>query len=61
MISFKEFINEEMKLVNGKLAMTSKKTGKVLAYYKGQHKHSDRWFTSQNKKEDYAPPITVGE
>ena len=40
---------EVLKQVDGKWALVSKKTGKPLAYYKGEGKPSDDWFAKQEK------------
>lgn len=48
-----ESIDEVLKQVDGKWALVSKKTGKPLAYYKGEGKPSDEWVASQEKRIQY--------
>lgn len=44
---------EVLKQVDGKWALVSKKTGKPLAYYKGEDKPSDDWVAKQEKRIQY--------
>ena len=44
---------EVLKQVDGKWALVSKKTGKPLAYYKGEGKPSDDWVAKQEKRIQY--------
>lgn len=44
---------EVLKQVDGKWALVSKKTGKPLAYYKGEGKPSDEWVAKQEKRIQY--------
>ena len=48
-----ESIDEVLKQVDGKWALVSKKTGKALAYYKGEGKPSDEWVASQERRIQY--------
>ena len=48
-----EQIDEVLKKVDGKWAIVSKKTGRPLAYYKGEGKPSDEWFRDQEKRIQY--------
>jgi len=48
-----ESIDEVLKQVDGKWALVSKKTGKPLAYYKGDGKPSDEWVSSQERRIQY--------
>jgi hypothetical protein len=48
-----ESIDEVLKQVDGKWALVSKKTGKPLAYYKGEGKPSDEWVASQERRIQY--------
>ncbi len=48
-----EIIDEVLKQVDGKWALVSKKTGRPLAYYKGEGKPSDDWIASQEKRIQY--------
>jgi hypothetical protein len=48
-----ESIDEVLKQVDGKWALVSKKTGKPLAYYKGDGKPSDEWVASQERRIQY--------
>ena len=48
-----EIIDEVLKQVDGKWALVSKKTGRPLAYYKGEGKPSDEWIASQEKRIQY--------
>ena len=48
-----EGINEELKQVDGKWALVSKKSGRPLRYYKGEGKPSDEWVKSQEKSVQY--------
>lgn len=44
---------EMLKQVDGRWAVVSKKTGKVLVYYKGEGKPSDEWFAAQERRIQY--------
>ena len=48
-----EQIDEVLKKIDGKWAIVSKKTGRPLAYYKGEGKPSDEWFRDQEKRIQY--------
>lgn len=48
-----ESIDEVLKQVDGKWALVSKKTGRPLAYYKGEGKPSDEWIASQERRIQY--------
>lgn len=48
-----ESIDEVLKQVDGKWALVSKKTGRPLAYYKGEGKPSDEWVASQERRIQY--------
>lgn len=48
-----ESIDEVLKQVDGKWALVSKKTGKPLAYYKGEGKPSDEWVAGQERRIQY--------
>ena len=48
-----EIIDDVLKQVDGKWALVSKKTGRPLAYYKGEGKPSDEWIASQEKRIQY--------
>lgn len=53
MMTLKEYIqhlDEVLKLVDGKWALVSKKTGRPLAYYKGDGKPSQEWVSSQERR-----------
>lgn len=58
MITFSEYLANEplaemLKRVDGKWAFVSRKTGKVLAYYKGEGKPSDDWVAKQERRVQY--------
>lgn len=53
MITFKEYLSEVLKQVDGKWSVVSKKTGKPLVYYKGKGKPSDEWFAKQERRINY--------
>jgi hypothetical protein len=44
---------EVLKQVDGQWALVSKKTGKPLAYYKGEGKPSDDWIAKQERRIQY--------
>ena len=44
---------ETLKLVDGRWALVSKKTGRPLRYYKGEGKPSDEWIAQQEKEIQY--------
>ncbi len=44
---------EMLKQVDGKWALVSKKTGKLLRYYKGEGKPSVEWVAQQEKEIQY--------
>lgn len=46
-------ILETLQQVDGKWALVSKKTGKSLAYYKGEGKPSDEWVAQQERRIQY--------
>lgn len=46
-------IIETLQQVDGKWALVSKKTGKVLVYYKGEGKPSDEWVADQERRIQY--------
>lgn len=46
-------IIETLQQVDGKWALVSKKTGKPLAYYKGEGKPSDEWVADQERRIQY--------
>ena len=48
-----ESIDEVLKQVDGKWALVSKKTGRPLAYYKGEGKPSDDWVADQERRIQY--------
>ena len=48
-----EEIEETLKMVDGKWAIVSKKTGRPLVYYKGEGKPSDEWFRDQERRIQY--------
>ena len=48
-----EIIDEVLKQVDGKWALVSKKTGRPLAYYKGEGKPSDEWVANQERQIQY--------
>ena len=48
-----EEIDEVLKMVDGKWAIVSKKTGRPLVYYKGEGKPSDEWFKDQERRIQY--------
>lgn len=58
MISFLEYrahcrLHEMLKQVDGRWAFVSRKTGRVLAYYKGEGKPSDEWVAKQERRVQY--------
>lgn len=58
MISFLEYCNhrwlhEMLKKVDSRWAFVSRKTGRVLAYYKGDGKPSDEWVAKQERRVQY--------
>lgn len=58
MVSFREYCNrnalhEMLKQVDGRWAFVSRKTGRVLAYYKGEGKPSDEWVAKQERRVQY--------
>jgi hypothetical protein len=58
MMSFHEYLNrsdlqEMLKRVDGRWAFVSRKTGRVLAYYKGEGKPSDAWVAKQERRVQY--------
>ena len=58
MMSFREYLNrsdlqEMLKRVDGRWAFVSRKTGRVLAYYKGEGKPSDAWVAKQERRVQY--------
>ena len=48
-----EEIDEKLKMIDGKWAIVSKKTGRPLVYYKGEGKPSDEWFRDQERRIQY--------
>lgn len=46
-------ILETLQQVDGKWALVSKKTGRPLAYYKGEGKPSDEWVAQQERRIQY--------
>jgi len=46
-------IIETLQQVDGKWALVSKKTGRPLAYYKGEGKPSDEWVADQERRIQY--------
>jgi hypothetical protein len=44
---------EVLKQVDGQWALVSKKTGKPLAYYKGEGKPTDDWIAKQERRIQY--------
>lgn len=48
-----EDITETLQQVDGKWALVSKKTGRPLAYYKGEGKPSDEWVADQERRIQY--------
>lgn len=54
MITFKSYITEVLKKVDGKWALVSKKdSSKVLQYYDGEGKPSDEWVNKVEKRVNY--------
>lgn len=58
MLTFTEYLAyiplvEMLKQVDGKWAFVSRKSGKVLAYYKGEGKPSDEWVAKQERRVQY--------
>lgn len=54
MISFKQYIYEVLRKVDGRWALVSKKDqDKVLQYYKGTGKPSQEWVDSVEKRVQY--------
>lgn len=58
MIKFSQFLketelHEHLKKVNGKWAIVSKSTGRVLRYYDGEGKPSDEWVKEQEREIHY--------
>lgn len=58
MITFLEYLapcvlHETLKQVNGRWALVSKSSGRVLAYYKGEGKPSDEWVAKQERRIQY--------
>ena len=43
-------LGEELRQVDGKWALVSKKTGKPLRYYKGEGKPSQEWVDQQERE-----------
>lgn len=52
-LEYKIQLKEELKQVDGRWALVSKKTGKPLRYYKGEGKPSDEWVKKQEKSIQY--------
>lgn len=55
MVSFTEYctptlITEVLKQVDGRWALVSKTSGRVLAYYKGEGKPSEEWVAKQERR-----------
>lgn len=50
---FGPIIDETLRQVDGKWALVSKKTGRPLAYYKGEGKPSDEWVAEQERRIQY--------
>jgi hypothetical protein len=50
---FGPVIDETLQQVDGKWALVSKKTGRPLAYYKGEGKPSDEWVADQERRIQY--------
>lgn len=46
-------IIETLQQVDGRWALVSKKTGRPLAYYKGEGKPSDEWVADQERRIQY--------
>lgn len=46
-------IIETLQQVDGKWALVSKKTGRPLAYYKGEGKPSDEWVAKEERRIQY--------
>lgn len=46
-------LGEELRRVDGKWALVSKKTGKPLRYYKGEGKPSQEWVDQQEREIQY--------
>ena len=54
MMTFKAYISEVLKQVDGKWALVSKKNPKkVLQYYKGDGKPSQEWVDSVERRVQY--------
>jgi hypothetical protein len=53
MKTYKEFMTEILKQVDGKWAIVSRSKGKPLAYYKGEGKPSDEWVSKQERRIQY--------
>ncbi len=54
MISFKQYISEVLKKVDGKWALVSKKdSSKVLQYYDGEGKPSQEWVNKVERRIQY--------
>jgi hypothetical protein len=58
MLLFREYVThvwlqEMLKKVKGRWAFVSRKTGRVLAYYKGEGKPSDAWVAKQERRVQY--------
>lgn len=54
MVSFKRFIHEELKKINGRWALVSKKDPyKVLQYYDGEGKPPASWINKVEKRINY--------
>jgi len=49
----KKYLSERLAKVDGKWALVSKKTGRPLAYYKGEDKPSDEWVARQERRVQY--------
>jgi hypothetical protein len=54
MISFKQYISEVLKKVDGKWALVSKKDpSKILQYYDGEGKPSQEWVNKVERRIQY--------
>jgi hypothetical protein len=53
METFRGFLRERLERVDGKWALVSKLSGRVLAYYDGDGKPSDDWVNDQERRVNY--------
>lgn len=50
---YHEELIETLQQVDGRWALVSKKTGRPLAYYKGEGKPSDEWVAKEERRIQY--------